>query len=75
MDVKVVSTFFFSFLLSTVRPGDHQGHVPGEVRRVSEGRPEGRVQRRLQAPPPRHLPLRAGTDVDDGGRDSRICSY
>lgn len=46
--------------LSSVRPGDGQGDVPGEVRRVPEGRAEGRVQRRLQAPPGGDLPLKVG---------------
>lgn len=50
-------TEFFIFL-STVWSGDHQRHVPGEVRRVPEGRPEERVQRRLQTPPLGHLPLK-----------------
>lgn len=64
--------------LWTVRLGDHQGHVPGEIRRVPEGGPEGRVRRRLQAPPPGDLPLRVRerdrninhvcVTVDSGGR-------
>lgn len=42
-----IKSYDFVFSFSTVRFGDHQRHVPGEVRRVSEGSPEGRVQRGL----------------------------
>lgn len=45
--VRDCFSLIFLFLLSTVRFRDHQRPVPGEVRRVSERGPEGRVWRRL----------------------------